>query len=274
MTDRTERLCPSCGHANPVDAQFCRECGAILVQGRDATRRAVEPPSPQPSESPRVIEPVRVSSRTGLLAGGAALLLLLFVALVVYPRLHKNELIPSPGDTTPTAIPPREAPSQQAAAQPTASGELQRRAATGPAEPQAPAPREAPEPRAAEHPRAAPPAAEEARARAVPTEEPPTAQPTGPPHVEARAIVPRREEHGEEARLRRQPGWYRVRYRSPLFQAPSETAPIVTQIPAGTRIHVTHVLPGFLAVESTTGKAPGFLSSDDALPDSVAGPVR
>jgi hypothetical protein len=65
-----------------------------------------------------------------------------------------------------------------------------------------------------------------------------------------------------------------VRYRSPLFQAPSETAPIITQLPAGTRIRVTRVLPGFLAVESTTGKAPGFVSSDDVLPDSVAGPVR
>ena len=75
-------------------------------------------------------------------------------------------------------------------------------------------------------------------------------------------------------KVRRQPGWYRVRYRSPLFQAPSETAPIITQLPAGTRIRVTRVLPGFLAVESTTGKAPGFVSSDDVLPDSVAGPVR
>jgi hypothetical protein len=37
---------------------------------------------------------------------------------------------------------------------------------------------------------------------------------------------------------------------------------------------VTRVLPGFLAVESTTGKRPGFVSSDDALPESVAGPVR
>jgi hypothetical protein len=64
------------------------------------------------------------------------------------------------------------------------------------------------------------------------------------------------------------PGWYRVRYRAPLFRDPNETSPVVTYLPAGTKVRVTRVLPGFLAVESVTGKPPGYLSSDDASPES------
>jgi len=236
LTESTELLCPSCGHANPADAQFCRQCGAILVQSRDARKRQSESPGPQ--ASPRIVEPVSGPRRGALLAAVAGLLTLV-VAFVVYQRLHTNELIPVPGDATPPA-PPAEAPAEQAVVQPTASGQLRE----APAKPEATAVREA--------------------ARTLPTHEP-FVEPTR---------APRAAERREEFPSRRQPGWYRVRYRSPLFQAPSETAPIITQLPAGTRIRVTRVLPGFLAVESTTGKAPGFVSSDDVLPESVAGPIR
>jgi ribosomal protein L40E len=238
LTESMELLCPSCGHANPVDAQFCRQCGAILVRSRDARKRESESPGPQPS--PQIVEPVSGPRRGALLAAVAGLLTLV-VAFVVYQRFHTNELIPVPGDATPPA-PPAEAPAEQAVAQPTASGQLRE----APAKPEAPAVRE------------------EARARNLPTHEP-FVEPT---------LAPRAAERREEVPSRRQPGWYRVRYRSPLFQAPSETAPIITQLPVGTRIRVTRVLPGFLAVESTTGKAPGFVSSDDVLPESVAGPAR
>lgn len=67
------------------------------------------------------------------------------------------------------------------------------------------------------------------------------------------------------SRLR--PGWYHMRVRAPLFREPSETAPIVTLLPAGIRIRVTRVLPGFLAVESATGKPPGYVSTEDAAPE-------
>ena len=236
MTESTELLCPSCGHANPADAQFCRQCGAILVQSRDARKRESESPGPQPS--PRIVEPASAPRRGALLAAVAGLLTLV-VAFVVYQRFHTNELIPVPGDATAPA-PPAEAPAEQAVVQPTASGQLRE----APAKPEATAVREA--------------------GRTLPTHEP-FVEPT---------LAPRAAERREEVPSRRQPGWYRVRYRSPLFQAPSETAPIITQLPAGIRIRVTRVLPGFLAVESTTGKAPGFVSSDDVLPESVAGPVR
>jgi hypothetical protein len=62
-------------------------------------------------------------------------------------------------------------------------------------------------------------------------------------------------------------GWYRVRYRAPLFRDPSETSPVLAYLPAGSKVRVTRVLPGFLAVESVTGKPPGYLSSDDASPE-------
>ena len=64
------------------------------------------------------------------------------------------------------------------------------------------------------------------------------------------------------------PGWYRVRYRAPLFRDPNETSPVIAYLPAGSKVRVTRVVPGFLAVESVTGKPPGYLSSDDASPES------
>jgi hypothetical protein len=64
-----------------------------------------------------------------------------------------------------------------------------------------------------------------------------------------------------------------MRFRAPLFREPSETAPIITHLPRGTRIHVTRTLPGFLAVESVTGKPSGYVSSDDATPEA-AEPAR
>jgi hypothetical protein len=260
VTDVTERMCPSCGHANPAGSQFCGQCGAILVKGRDVARRAVEPPPPEPLESgrsfgeleSRSVEPQRPANRAMWLAGGAtALVLALALAFVTYQRFHANGMIPIPGDTTPTAIPPREAPAP--VVQPTASGSI----------------REAPE--RAEAPVATPRRASEP----PPAQEPPELMPTMGPRVASReAPRPAPPERAEEARSQRQPGWYRVRYRSPLFREPDETSPVITQLKAGTRVRVTRVLSGFLRVESTTGKEPGYLSSDDALPESVAGPVR
>jgi hypothetical protein len=59
-----------------------------------------------------------------------------------------------------------------------------------------------------------------------------------------------------------------VRYRAPLFKEPNEASAVIAYLPAGTKVQVTRVLPGFLAVESVTGKPPGYLSSDDASPES------
>jgi hypothetical protein len=87
--------------------------------------------------------------------------------------------------------------------------------------------------------------------------------PERPPHTPApRGTVA--EPHSGNAA----PGWYRVRYRAPLFRDPNETSPVIAYLPAGTKVRVTRVVPGFLAVESVTGKPPGYLSSDDASPES------
>jgi hypothetical protein len=106
---------------------------------------------------------------------------------------------------------------------------------------------------------AAPPPTETAapprRERADASERPPRT-----PAPRAEPTQPRSEQAGA--------GWYRVRYRAPLFRDPSETSPVLAYLPAGSRVHVTRVLPGFLAVESVTGKPPGYLSSDDASPES------
>ena len=95
---------------------------------------------------------------------------------------------------------------------------------------------------------------------------PPAAEATTPPTVEPTPRPTRPHEVDEGARVLR-PGWYRMRFRAPLFREANETAPVVTYLPEGTRIRVTRVLPGFLAVESVSGKAPGYVSSDDASPE-------
>ena len=226
MTEGTQAPCPSCGNTNPADAQFCRECGAILPAGREAKRAAssdIESWKPSPDEMP-LSPPQR---RSGRLAAIIAVTLLVLVGLAVYQRHRASSLIPVPGQPEPAATPvaeisPAETPAEGAAAKPTLP--------------------------------------------------PPPAEPT-PPREEAR-VPPAPNfppERSEEPVGRHHPGWYRVQFRSPLFREPSETAPIVTYLAAGTRIRVTRVLPGFLAVESTTGKEPGYISSDDVLPESVSG---
>ena len=107
---------------------------------------------------------------------------------------------------------------------------------------------------------------------ATPTAPPPTVAPRRehgkvperPPHTPAPRAAGA-EPHSENAA----PGWYRVRYRAPLFRDPNETSPVIAYLPAGTKVRVTRVLSGFLAVESVTGKPPGYLSSDDASPGSA-----
>ncbi len=86
-----------------------------------------------------------------------------------------------------------------------------------------------------------------------------------PPHTPA----PRAGAREPRPRNAAAPGWYRVRYRAPLFRDPNEASPVIAYLPAGAKVHVTRVLPGFLAVESVTGKPPGYLSSDDASPESA-----
>jgi hypothetical protein len=60
-------------------------------------------------------------------------------------------------------------------------------------------------------------------------------------------------------------GWYRVRNRAPLLEAPDENAAVVTMLKPGTKVWVTRILPGFLAVQSVTGKAPGYVSTDNVV---------
>jgi hypothetical protein len=258
VTEMTERLCPSCGNANPADAQFCRECGAIIVQGRGGAARSttageVESSKPTPGEMSQ-----SPSHRRGRARAAIVLASLLLVALLIAYQRRRAGTLPIPGE-------------QQAEATP----------APSPAEPRAEA--AAPSTTIAVPPPALAPAREEARvqptarapsevAAAKPTI-PPASQEPGPAHEGPPARSPRKVPPGPAAETARRyrPGWYLVRYRTPLFQSPNETAPVVTYLTPGTRIRVTKSLPGFLAVESTTGKPPGYVSSDDVLPESVAG---
>jgi zinc ribbon protein len=258
VTEMTERLCPSCGNANPADAQFCRECGAILVQARggatrNTTARPVESSKPTPGE----ISPSPSRRRGRGLAAIVFASLLLVALLIAYQRRRAGTL-PVPGQQQAEATP---APSpvgqraEAAAANPTIA---------------VPSPAVAP---AREEARVKPTARAPSEVAAAKPTIPPASHEPEPAHEEAPAR-PRRNAASEpaaEAARRHRPGWYLVRYRTPLFQSPNETAPIVTYLTPGMRIRVTRALPGFLAVESTTGKPPGYVSSDDVLPESVAG---
>jgi hypothetical protein len=254
VTEMTERLCPSCGNANPADAQFCRECGAILVQSRggaarSTTARELESGKPTPGEMPRAPLSRRGRGLAAIVVAG----LLLVALLVAYQRKRAGTL-PVPGKQQAEATPsPAEQRAEAAAAKPTAA---------------APSP-------------AATPAREEARTK--PTASAPSevasARPPAPPasHEPANEEAPARSSRGAapkptaETPRRHRPGWYVVRYRTPLFQSPNETASIIIYLAPGTRILVTRAIEGFLAVESTTGKRPGYVSADDVLPESVAG---
>jgi hypothetical protein len=259
VTDETERLCPSCGSANPADAEFCRECGAILAKahpgaGRTAIAREVEGPKPPPSGA---------SSRSSLLrwGGGLAAMLvaiLVFVAALIAYQRHRAGTLPVPGEQPGTA-PPSPSPVEQPTgvapptpSLPTSSPGTAKPREEIPAKPTASVPSET----ATARPSAPPGSNELGTAPAEPSPKPPRKAAAEP------AARPMR---------RHRTGWYRVRYRTPLFESPSETAPVVTYLAPGTRIRVTRVLPGFLGVESTTGKPPGYVSSDDVLPESVAG---
>ncbi len=253
MTEVTERLCPSCGNANPPDAQFCRECGAILVQVRggathSTATREVESRKPTPGEVSQSPSLRRGRGLAAILVAG----LVLVAVFIAYQRKQTGTLPVLGGrQTESTPAPsPAEQRAEAAAVKPTIA---------------------VPSPAVA-------PAHEEARTE--PTRSAPSdvavAKPTiaaAPPHEKAPARSTRRKppEAAAEAARRHRPGWYVVRYRTPLFQSPSETASIVTYLAPGTRILVTRALQGFLAVDSTTGKRPGFVSADDVLPESVAG---
>jgi zinc-ribbon domain len=258
VAEVTERLCPSCGNANPADAQFCRDCGAILVQGRGgATRstaaREVESWKPTPGETSRSPSRRRGRGLALVLVAG----LVLVVLFIAYQRKQKGTL-PVPGQLQAEATPapsPAEQRAEATAAKPTSAV---------PSAAGAPAHEEA----HTESTRSAPSEV----AVAKPTIAPAPHQPA-PPHEKTAVRSTRRTppEPAEEAARRHRPGWYLVRYRTPLFQSPNETASIVTYLAPGTRIRVTRALQGFLAVESTTGKPPGYVSADDVLPESVAG---
>jgi hypothetical protein len=260
MTDEPQRICPSCGKATAADATFCRECGAILTRGREEAQWSSPAPEGEP-DSAGGSTPATPARRSGLVAALIVALLVAGIGLV-YQRYRAGQATPVPGE-------PQERPAEPASA------------AASPSPPAAvaamptvtPAGREMAAP-----PRAAPPAEETPPARA---ERPPSAE--RPPRVEAPSAEdpsPRARSSGEaepdgsaarsaERARRHTPGWYLVRHRSPLFREPSETAPVVTYLAPGTRVHVTSMVPGFLRVESATGKPPGYVSSDDVVPESV-----
>jgi len=184
---------------------------------------------------------------------------LLLVALFIVYQRKRTGTLPIPGQPQAEATPapsPAEQRAEAAAAKPTIA---------------VPSPAVAP---THEEVRAKPTASAPSEVAAVkPTIPPPSHQQPAPAHEGAPARLLRNppSEPGTQAERRHRPGWYLVRYRTPLFQSPSETAPIVTYLTPGTRIHVTRAVPGFLGVESTTGKPPGYVSWDDVLPESVAG---
>ena len=112
---------------------------------------------------------------------------------------------------------------------------------------------EAPPPLSNPAPAKAPEAAAEQAAPPPPLPKPAPRSAAAPPAEEPERGTPRA-------------GWYRVRESAPLFKEPRETSPVITVLKAGTKLHVTHALRGFLAVQSVTGKPPGYVSTDDVVP--------
>jgi hypothetical protein len=230
MSATSEASCPSCGHVNSLDVRFCAECGAILPPPKNLPPSPKEP-SPRETDEP---PPAQATKRRGTILAAAVAIVVLTGILIAVQRRRDSGLIPVPG-ATPTEATATAAPVATAAAPPTP-------AATAP-------PRR-------EH---------------VQSGEPPLHTPTLHAEINERPRhTPASPAGGTQAQPRNADaaGWYRVRYRAPLFRDPNETSPVIAYLPAGAKVRVTRVLPGFLAVESVTGKPPGYLSSDDASPQS------
>ena len=229
-----KQVCPSCGSESPADAQFCRDCGAILVRGGDTPRPAPTPLGSFEGEPSAARPPDDKDKGKSTAALVIAAIIVLGIALFFYERRNDDSQIPVPGEL-PSEMPTEVAPEAPPEAPPLARGE----------------------------PTLPPPPS----VRDPDFEQQPERLPEPPPRERAAAPPPEPELPSVESSPQFRPGWYRVKFRAPLFQSPSETAPIVTYLKPGTRIRVTHSVPGFLGVESTTGKAPGFVSSDDAEPE-------
>ncbi len=259
MSEASQPACPSCGAVSPPDAQFCRECGAILVRSTLGSRPVplAEEPSPSLSVSPAAPRASGGSRRRRMLALALAGGIALAVAVLLREQGRPSSDLPVPGAPIPepTAAPLSEPTiTRPQAAAPTAAAARDTETIAEPP-PRSPSG----EPDGKRESEAAK-ASDGAREPAAPSE------PQAPPRTR-RAASPRASADQPEVASRLLPGWYRVRFRAPLFGEPSETAPVVTYLPAGTRIRVTRVLPGFFAVESATGKPPGYVSSDDAAPE-------
>jgi hypothetical protein len=248
--NETQLSCPSCGAANPPDAGFCRECGAILVRGGPASRQPPLVPGERLATSPSGASPPPPKNRDPKPWIAIVVAILIVGGIAVYfLRKREPSEIPVPGEApagAPTDASPTEAPTSRP-------------------EPTGPQSTIAPEPTLSERTLAPP----------QPTPSHDFHEPPLVPTPRARRSPPRNEPARRETppaiggSITQRAGWYRVKFRTPLFALPSETSPVITYLRPGTRIRVTHAVPGFLAVESTTGKAPGWVSSDDAAPEGV-----
>jgi predicted RNA-binding Zn-ribbon protein involved in translation (DUF1610 family) len=275
MTPATES-CPSCGHVIPGDVQFCPECGAIVVRSgekrEDRLAQSFErPPGMQPPSSG---SPPTQKRPLLALIPAIGLVVAALVAYLLWPSA-KPQSIPVPGEpaTEPTIAAIAEAPTPKPAARPPAppppAAAIPPPSAEAPVASRPPAPREeVEEPR---EPEREPPPREERRADDLEEESSTVSRSRPEPPVEAPRMRPGGPARGDDESTQPAVRWYRVRFRAPLFAQPSETSAILSYLPAGTRIRVTRRTEGFLAVESVTGKQPGFVSRDDAVPESVAG---
>jgi hypothetical protein len=248
------QICPSCGAASPADAQFCRDCGAILVRSGSPGTSPKTPLGSDPTftfEGGGPASPQRPDDKRSLAVGVIVIVVILLALGAYFFRKQEPSPIPVPGESPTEA--PTEAPADVV---PTEAPRPPRREPTLPPLPPLPPPPPR-EPESLREPNVVPPESE-------PEPEPDEYPPAEPPVERPRPREPERRREPE-----RTLGWYRMKFRAPLFQSPSETAPIITYLRPGTRIRVTRVVPGFLSVESTTGKAPGWVSSDDADPEQA-----
>ncbi len=287
MTPPSE-FCASCGKSIPSGVQFCPECGAIVAKSgasRDRLDRPFDVPAemaPPPGGPPERRGP-------GALLALVPVIVILLIAVMVYLLWPSgsSQTIPVPGEPAPTPMAVAEAPT----AKPTTKAAVPTVAPVAvptsepPAEPPPPPARES-EPRREEarpgpsDPDEPPPPIERPRGsvrqdepeRHAPPDESLDREPTTTTRPAPRDVEPSRPRDRDEGRdeLPRV-RWYRMRFKAPLFAEASETGQIVTYLQPGTRIRVTGAANGFLKVESVTGKPPGYVSRDDAIPESTAG---
>ncbi len=253
-------FCTHCGTQIDEGKNFCRNCGARIARPDAAPAPNPARSEPAGSQPPPFAERAAwvpaARERQGLGAAaivGACVILILAAGAGLY--FGTDLLRPSAKPQAPETVAPAGAAS--APAQSDAPADALWEEAKNSAGGAAPAPQPQAEPAPAEP---APPPENSSRSASRADAPAPRRSQDAP--APARASRP---PETAPASRRGAAGIYETVRATDVFQSPSASAPVVANIPGGTRVNVVASSGEWLEVHSRRGNPPGFIRRDDAL---------